>query len=75
MDMMNISVKRCKVCNYPLNISKDNVYVAKVENVFFRTSEITVPQTVRIAVVRICCRKSMKEWQSSFLETAKGRIC
>lgn len=29
----------CKVCNHPLNISKENVYVAKVENVFFHTSE------------------------------------
>lgn len=39
MDTMNINTKRCKVCNHPLNISKDNVYEAKVENVFFHTFE------------------------------------
>ena len=39
MDTMDINIKRCKVCNHPLNISKDNVYVAKAENVFFHTHE------------------------------------
>lgn len=36
---MEIKEMNCKVCNHPLNIRKENVYVAKVENAFFRTSE------------------------------------
>ena len=39
MDTMDINIKRCEVCNHPLNISKDNVYVAKVENMIFHISE------------------------------------
>ena len=39
MDTMDININRCKVCNHPLNMSKDNVYVARVENVFFHSSE------------------------------------
>ena len=37
--LMEIKEMKCKVCNHPLNISKENVYVAKVENVFFHTSK------------------------------------
>lgn len=32
---MEIKEMNCKVCNHPLNISKENVYVAKVTNQFF----------------------------------------
>ena len=36
METMDINVMRCKVCNHPLNISKENVYVAKnVKNLLF----------------------------------------
>ena len=39
MEMMDIKILRCKVCNHPLNISKDNVYVVKVTNMLFGVSE------------------------------------
>lgn len=32
---MELKITRCKVCNHPLNMSKDNVYVAKVTNPLF----------------------------------------
>lgn len=32
---MEIKELRCKVCNHPLNIAKENVYVANVTNQFF----------------------------------------
>ena len=36
METMDINVMCCKVCNHPLNISKENVYVAKnVKNPLF----------------------------------------
>lgn len=31
---MEIKEMNCKVCNHPLNISKENVYVVNVTNMF-----------------------------------------
>lgn len=36
---MEIKEMNCRVCNHPLNISKENVYVAKVNNKVFGFTE------------------------------------
>lgn len=63
---MEIKEVNCPVCNQPFNISKENVYMAKVENVFFILQKIIVLRTVPIVIVRIYCRNGLRKWENSY---------
>ena len=71
---MEIKEMNCKVCNHPLNISKENVYVAKVENALFHTSENYSATDCPYCGCQNLLQKRFEKVAKWLSETAKGRI-